>query len=135
MVYCLFGESCTGKTAFAEKISKKTGAKIYSGKDYLRLAKSEEEAKKAFRALLSAPDAAIVYVTAEPEQLSLVSDTAVKILMTADLDIIKERFAERMGGKLPPPVEKMLERKHGSFDSLPHDYEIHNGIWNEMELL
>ena len=55
--------------------------------------------------------------------------------MTADLELIKERFAQRTGGRLPPPVEKMLEAKHGSFDALPHDYHVHNGVWNELELL
>ena len=135
MVYCLFGESCTGKSTFAEKIRAKTGAVIYSGKDYLRLAKNEEDAKKAFRALLSAPDASVIYVVAEAEQLDLLPDSAVRILMTADLDLIKERFAQRKGGKLPPSLEKMLERKHGSFDDLPHDYQVHNGVWNEMELI
>lgn len=135
MVYCIFGESCTGKSTLAEKISKKTGAVVYTGRDYLRLAKNEDSAKAAFRALLSAPDAAIVFVITEKEQLSLLPDDAVKILMTADLDLIKERFALRVGGTLPPSVEKMLEAKHGSFDALPHDHLVHNGVWNELELL
>lgn len=135
MVYCIFGESCTGKSTLAEKISKKNGAVVYTGRDYLRLAKNEDSAKATFRALLSAPDAAIVFVSTEKEQLSLLPDNAVKILMTADLELIKERFAQRTGGRLPPPVEKMLEAKHGSFDALPHDYHVHNGVWNELELL
>lgn len=67
MVYCIFGESCTGKSTLAEKISKKNGAVVYTGRDYLRLAKNEDSAKAAFRALLSAPDAAIVFVSTEKE--------------------------------------------------------------------
>lgn len=135
MVYCIFGENCTGKKALAEKICKKTGAVLYCGKDYLRLAPSEADAAAAFHALLSEADARIVYVAEEESQLSFLPDTAVKILMTADLEIIKERSAQRMGGPLPPHVEKILERKHGSFDTLPHDYHVHNGMWNELELI
>lgn len=135
MVYCIFGENCTGKKALAEKICKKTGAVLYCGKDYLRLAPSEADAAAAFHTLLSEADARIVYVSEEESRLSFVPDTAVKILMTADLEIIKERSAQRMGGPLPPHVEKILERKHGSFDALPHDYHVHNGMWNELELI
>lgn len=135
MVYCIFGENCTGKKALAEKICKKTGADLFCGKDYLRLAPSEADAAAVFHALLSEADARIVYVAEEESQLSFVPDTAVKILMTADLEIIKERSAQRMGGSLPPHIEKILERRHGSFDALPHDYHVHNGMWNELELI
>jgi hypothetical protein len=40
------------------------------------------------------------------------------------LDTIKARFAARMGGKLPPPVEAMLVKKHGMFDSESRDLTI-----------
>lgn len=135
MVYCIFGESCTGKKALAEKICKKTGAALYRGKDYLRLGQSEADAAAAFQALLSEADARIVFVAEEESQLSFLPKSAVRILMTADLELIKERSARRMGKPLPPHVEKILERRHGSFDALPHDYRIHNGMWNELELI
>ena len=50
-----------------------------------------------------------------------------RILVTAPLDVIQERFAKRTGGKLPPPVAAMLARKHGSFDGEPHDLRVENG--------
>ena len=135
MVYCIFGESYTGKKALAEKIRRKTGAALYCGKDYLRLGQSEDDAAAAFRALLSEPDARVVYVAEEESQLSFLPKSAVRILMTADLERIKERSAQSMGKPLPPHVEEILERRHGSFDSLPHDYHVHNGLWNELELI
>jgi hypothetical protein len=49
---------------------------------------------------------------------------AVRILVSADLDTIKERFKARMHGVLPTPVEKMLERKHGMFDNGTYDYHF-----------
>lgn len=119
MIIGIIGENCTGKSTLAEALKQAFGAEVYSGKDYLRLAKSESEAaslfkKKLCRAVEGEP---LVYVIAEPEQLSLLPKGAVKILCTADLDTIKERFKARMHGVLPPPVVQMLERKHGLFDS------------------
>ena len=128
MVYCLFGESCTGKSTLAEQLRQRTGAKIYAGKDYLRLAKNEAEAKKAFAQLLADTPAeqVVIYVVAEPEQLSLLPPKCIRVLLTAELQTIKNRFAQRMGGKLPPPLAAMLEKKHGCFDALPYDYHVHN---------
>ena len=48
MVIGIFGESCVGKSALAELLKEKIGAQVYSGKDYLRLSKSESIAKKLF---------------------------------------------------------------------------------------
>ena len=52
MVICIFGESCTGKSMLAKEISKELPGKVFSGKDYLRLAKNEAIAKKMFTNLL-----------------------------------------------------------------------------------
>ena len=128
MVICLFGENCTGKSSIADVLSARLNATLITGKDYLRLAKSEAEAKRAFAALLSerlGSDQALVYVASEPEQLALLPAGVVRVLITAELPRIKERFAARMGGKLPAPVEAMLERKHGMFDELPCELHIH----------
>ena len=38
MLIAIFGESCTGKTTLADRIRATAGAKVYSGKDYLRFA-------------------------------------------------------------------------------------------------
>ena len=48
-------------------------------------------------------------------------------MVTADLEVIKARFAKRMGGNLPAPVAAMLERKHGCFDMEPHDIHVISG--------
>ena len=53
MVIGIFGESCTGKSTLVEALNAATGARIFTGKDYLRLAKSEDMAKQQFRALLT----------------------------------------------------------------------------------
>ncbi len=130
MVIGLIGESCTGKTTLAKKIQASVGAEIYSGKDYLRLAKNENSAKELFMQKLEAAATGqnIIYVIAEKDDLSLLPEKAFRILVTADIDKIKERFAARMNGKLPAPVAAMLEKKHGGFDQEAHDMHIHNGI-------
>ena len=97
MLLVIMGESCTGKSTLAEAVEKGIGGEIYSGKDYLRLAKSQGEAEQLFRRKM---------------------EQAVngRILLTAQLDTIKERFTTRMHGMLPLPVAAMLEKKHGCFD-------------------
>lgn len=130
MLICIFGESCTGKSTLADRIALSFPCKIYTGKDYLRLAKNENIAKTMFRKELSAAlnGENIIYVVSEKEHLSLLPEGAVRILVTADLELIKSRFAQRMGGVLPAPVAAMLEKKHGCFDSLPHDIHVISGV-------
>ena len=130
MLICIFGESCTGKTTLAQRLLPYCKAALYHGKDYLRLAKSEGEARSKFRALLENAadgDGNLIFVTTEMENLSLLPKRCVRILVTAPLPVIQERFAKRMGGTLPPPVAAMLERKHGTFDHEPHDLHVENG--------
>ena len=137
MVICLMGESCTGKSTAADKIKKETGAKIFTGKDYLKLAKNEAEAKKAFRSLLQSQVSeteVLIFVVSELEDLSLVPENALKILFTADISVIKERFKERMRGNLVPPVEKMLERKAGLFSEVQHDLVIESDKISKEEM-
>jgi len=126
MVIGIIGENCSGKSTLAEKIKAEFGAEIITGKDYLRMAKSESEAVSLFREkLLGAVSGDnIIYVIAEPEHVKLLPDGAVRILVTADLETIKERFRARMHGNLPAPVSLMLERKHGIFDSGEYDYRF-----------
>lgn len=92
------------------------------------MAKSETEAKSAFTARLAERAASksehAVYVVSEPEQLTLLPKKCLRVVVTAGLETIKSRFASRMGGKLPPPVEAMLVKKHGMFDSVPHDLSV-----------
>ena len=118
MVIGIFGESCTGKSTLAEKLKEKIGAEVYTGKDYIRLAKNEQIAKKLFSQKLedSVNGENIIYVISEKEHLTLLPEGAFRVLVTADIETIKERFKSRMRGVLPPPVETMLQKKHGCFD-------------------
>ena len=126
MVIGIIGENCSGKSTLAEKIKAEIGAEIITGKDYLRMAKSESEARILFREKLknAVSGSNVIYLITEPEHLSLLPDGAVRILVRADLDTIKARFRERMHGNLPAPVETMLEKKHGIFDSGDYDYRF-----------
>ena len=126
MVIGIIGENCSGKSTLAEEIKKTIGAEIITGNDYLRMAKSESEAALLFRAKLK--DAVtgenIIYVISEKECINFLPDSAIRILVKADIDTIKERFRKRMHGNLPVPVEQMLERKHGMFDNGIYDYQF-----------
>jgi shikimate kinase len=126
MVIGILGENCSGKSTLAKELQKAVGAEIITGKDYLRMAKSESEAASLFkRKLVDAVSGNnIIYVISEPEHIKLLPDEAVRILVSADLDTIKARFKARMRGNLPLPVAQMLEKKHGIFDSGAYDYRF-----------
>ena len=129
MVIGIFGESCTGKSTLAEKIAARFPCEVYTGKDYLRLAKNENIAKVMFQKKLTAAvnGENIIYVISEKEHLSLLPEGALRILVTADLELIKSRFGQRMRGNLPAPVAAMLEKKHGCFDAVSHDIHVVSG--------
>ena len=129
MVIGIFGESCTGKSTLAEKIAASIPSEVFTGKDYLRLAKNENIAKVLFQKRLAAAVAGenIIYVISEKEHLPLLPEGALRILVTADLEIIKSRFAQRMRGNLPAPVAAMLEKKHGCFDAESSDFRVISG--------
>ena len=126
MVFGIIGENCSGKSTLAAEIRNATGAEIVTGKDYLRMAKSESEAAALFRKkLVSAVSSGnVIYVISDPEHIGLLPEGAVKILVSADLDTIKERFRARLHGNLPDPVARMLEKKHGMFDAGEYDYRF-----------
>ena len=128
MVIGIIGENCSGKSTLAEKIGKALDAEIITGKDYLRMARSEGEAKTLFREKMKAAVSGsnIIYVISDPEHLELLPEGAVRILVSADLDTIKQRFKARMHGNLPDPVAAMLERKHGMFDSGTYDFRFNS---------
>lgn len=90
------------------------------------MAKSGSEARILFREKLknAVSGSNVIYVITEPEHLSLLPEGAIRILVSADLDTIKDRFRERMHGNLPAPVEAMLEKKHGIFDGVVCDYRF-----------
>ena len=129
MVIGIFGESCTGKSTLAQKIAARIPCEVFTGKDWLRLAKNESIAKAMFQKKLAAAvnGAHILYVIAEKEHLPLLPEGALRILVTADLETIKTRFAQRMRGNLPAPVAAMLEKKHGCFDAEQYDIHVVSG--------
>lgn len=127
MVVALFGESCTGKSTVARIISKKNDAQIYTGKDYLKLAKNEAQAKKIFERLLENMQKgkdSVIYVITEKDDLKLLPLNTYRVLFESNIDSIKERFAKRMNGNLPAPVAVMLERKHGLFSDCSYNLRV-----------
>ena len=126
MLVAIIGENCVGKSTLAQKINERLNAKIYTGKDYLRLEKNPAVAEKSFKELLSNAllEDNVIYIITEKEHLNLLPKGAFKILLTAELSVIKQRFKERMRGNLPLPVEKMLESKHGIYDNLQCDLKL-----------
>ena len=126
MLIAIIGENCVGKSSLANFIKQKTNAKVYSGRDFLRLEKNESMACKKFQAILQ--DAIngenVIYVITESEHLKLLPEKAKKIVVTASLESIKTRFAKRTGGVLPTAVKKMLENRHGCYDNLPCDLKV-----------
>ena len=126
MVIGMIGENCSGKSTLAARVAEAIGAEIISGKDYLRMARSEPEARRLFRKKLQNAVGGdnIIYVISEPEHVALLPEGAVRILVSADLDTIKDRFRVRMRGVLPAPVERMLESKHGMFDKGTYNYRF-----------
>lgn len=129
MVIAIFGESCTGKSTLADALKEKLNAEVWTGKDYLRLHANEAMAQRLFTKKLTEAVGGenVIYVLTEPELLKLLPAGAYRILVTEELDVIKERFAARMRGVLPPPVAAMLERKHGCFDKEPCELHVHAG--------
>ena len=126
MLIAVIGENASGKTTLAAALQDALGAEIVSGRDYLRMAKSESEALSLFRQKLRAAVAGkpLVYVVSEPELVRLLPEEAVRILVSADLATIKERFRARLHGNLPEPVARMLEDRHGQFDGGNYDYRF-----------
>jgi len=136
MLIAIIGENCVGKSTLAERLNERLNANIYSGKDYLRLEKNPSAAAQSFRELLRASVTGenIIYLITEKEHLDLLPEGTFRIVLTAELDDIKERFRERMRGHLPPPVEKMLEAKHGMYDTLPCDLKL-DGSYSITDVL
>ena len=136
MLIAIIGENCVVKTTLANKINEKLGATIYAGKDYLRLEKNPSAAAETFKAMLKASLESnnIIYLITENEHIQLLPEGAFRIVLSAELEVIKERFKARMRGNLPMPVEKMQEAKHGMYDSLDCNLKL-DGNYNIEDVL
>lgn len=136
MLIAIFGESCTGKSTLAELLAQKLNAQVFTGKDYLRLAKNEAIAKNLFQNQLrdALVGSNLIYVISEKQHLALLPEGCIRILVTADLDTIKERFKTRMHGNLPAPVAAMLERNHGCFAQEPCHIHMQSGVTDPEEV-
>lgn len=144
MLYIFMGQSCTGKSTAADKLKEIMNVEIFSGKDYLRMAKNENEAWKLFYEKLSnaalnkeSSKKTVIYIITEKEQLNRIStiEGSHKVKFTASLDTIKSRFAQRMRGNLPQPIEKMLEKQYAEWESLAGDINIDTTENNDVEEL
>lgn len=127
MLIAIFGESCTGKSTLAGLLREKLHAKVYAGKDYLRLAKNEDNARAAFATILEEAaygDSAVIYVITEPKHLSLLPKNCLRVRVTAPLSVIQSRFAGRMGGTLPTVIRDRLAAVHGVFDHADCDVAV-----------
>ena len=136
MLIAIIGENCVGKSALANKLNEILNAKIFSGKDYLRLEKNPSAAAETFKAMLktSVTGDHLIYLITEKEHLALLPEGAFKIVLTGELEAIKERFKARMRGNLPLPVEKMLESRHGMYDNLECDMKL-DGRYNIQDVV
>ncbi len=141
MLYIFMGPSCTGKSTAADKIKELMEVEVFSGKDYMRMAKNENEAWKLFYDRIS--NAAshkelskenIIYIITEKEQLNKINTIRgfKQIKFTASLDTIKSRFAQRMRGNLPQPLERMLEKQYAEWKSVTGDITIDTTENNDM---
>ncbi len=126
MLIAVIGENCVGKSTLVNILNQKLNAKVYSGKDYLRLEKNPFLALTNFKTILndSVNGNNVIYIISEKEHLSLLPGGCIKIVLTAKLELIKERFRMRLRGNLPFAVEKMLDSKHGIFDDLECDIKL-----------
>lgn len=129
MLFIFMGQSCTGKSTAAKALQKLTDAKVYAGKDYLRMGSDENTAWHDFsNRLLNAAESkgtarSIIYIITEKDDLSRLrmADDAIKVKFTASIDTIRSRFAQRMNGNLPPPIEKMLGRQLEAWENVEAD--------------
>lgn len=120
MLFIFMGPSCSGKSSAGEELKKLINVQIYTGKDYLRFSKNENDAWKIFSNKLKTAShnsnlnsESIVYIISGKNDISKIEciNDAVTVKFTADSEIIKDRFTQRMRGNLPKPVEKMLEHQ------------------------
>lgn len=87
----IIGESCTGKPTLAEKLRNMLDTEVYTGKDYIRLAKNENMAKKFFQEKMceATSEMSVIYVICEKEHLELLPEKAFRIFDECDVEVAK----------------------------------------------
>ena len=108
----------------------------------MRLAKIENEAWRLFYEKLSnaasnrdSSKKTIIYLVTEKSQLDRIIDIegSYKVKFTASLDAIKSRFAQRMHGKLPPPVERMLISQYEEWKNIKGDINVDTMVESDVK--
>ncbi len=131
MLLVLFGPSCSGKSSVASLITDRVGASVWTGSDYLRVAKNEELAWRGFLGLLGAAagtdsmtEESIVYVVGDVSTVRRIVEQvpgAIPVRLTADLSSLESRFASRVGGVVSPAIRAMLKRSRDEASQEPAD--------------
>ena len=143
MLLIFMGASCTGKSTVAEVLKEDIDMEVYTGKDYLRFAKNENEAWNIFnKKLLEASNIkgfsskSIIYIISDKNILTKLKsfDNAIFVKFTADLNIIKDRFAKRTKGNLSRPIEKMLEKQVKDWENTSYNLCIDTTNEEPIEL-
>jgi hypothetical protein len=131
MLFLFIGPSCSGKSSVADELKTMIHAEIFSGKDYLRIAKNENDAWKMFEAKLVKATGieggnSLIYVVSDKNILSKLDSIgeANRVKFIAGIDTLKERFGKRIGGVVPPPVEAMLKRQIADWDNTSADIVV-----------
>ncbi|MGI6701049.1 MAG: hypothetical protein ACOX3U_01060 [Christensenellales bacterium] len=128
MLYLFIGPSCTGKAPAAEKLKTVLNADVITGKKFIIADSDRECAFALFRKKLTdaATGNSIIYVIGDIDivrELN-VDDIAVTIRFTADLELIKRRFATKMNGFLPDDVAKTIEKCYYEWLKYPARFVI-----------
>src|SRR5699024_1007032 len=77
----------------------------------------------------------IIYLITERAQLDRIIDIEglCKVKFTASLDTIKWRFAQRMHGKLPQPVENMLNNQYEEWKTIKREINVETTVDNNID--
>lgn len=132
MFIMFVGPSCGGKSSTAKVFQEKFGLKIYTGKDYLRLAKSETDAWKVFTEICQTAKEnkqlcshSVIYIASETDKFSdLAKISSFTVHFDASQEILEKRFAPRTGGFVPPPIKKMIEKQKNNWLAVEADFHI-----------
>lgn len=144
MLFIFAGPSCTGKSSVAAELEKLIQVEVYSGKDYLRMGKNQQEAWRQFYNKLELASktkgsvaASLIYIITEPLELEKVAGIkdSVQIKFTADSEVIKERFRERMKGNLSKSVEAMIVRQLDTWKDIDTEFTVNTSLKTPSEIV